>query len=312
LTGRYIQSRIVAVLQFSFIFGRYILIQNKMKRTVLFLIYAVFSAVSFAQLSFDQLGSDPAYCRLYSYQSGNGVVYASASGGTSPYTHQWTNLSTGFTTTNTTWGGLNPGLYKIQVTDAVFDVLIDTVLLDSINPTAKFYEAWGNLMPTTFGYTGFLYEDAKFVNTSTGVNNSIDPLDDTTFFWNLGVTGAWEIIHDYSYAPEQGYFSGDYDVRLIAKNKNGCSDTLLKHIHIFGPVGIEDDSKAESFISIYGKPQQNALHFNCGGFSESMLVTIFSISGETIMTFEVINGDNEVGFNAGTGVYAYSVVGKES
>jgi hypothetical protein len=43
-------------------------------------------------LYFVELGTEPAYCRLFSYQSGNGVVYAAAAGGNPDYTYLWTNL----------------------------------------------------------------------------------------------------------------------------------------------------------------------------------------------------------------------------
>jgi len=48
---------------------------------------------------------------LFDFQSGNGVVFAAATGGVPDYTYLWTNLETGDTEDNTTWGGLNPGNY---------------------------------------------------------------------------------------------------------------------------------------------------------------------------------------------------------
>lgn len=214
---------------------------TKQMRTILLLsAFLAFQAEVFSQpLSWDQLGSDPGYCRMFSYQSGNGTVYASPTGGTPPYTYQWTKLSTAMTSTNATWGGLNPGLYKIVVTDATMATLIDTVEVDSINPVANFGEITGNLNPTSFGYTGFIYEEAQFINLSTGFANPNNPSSDTTFFWNLGVTGDWEISHDLNEVKYEGYSAGDYDVCLVALNGNGCADTLCKQVHIFGPVGIE-------------------------------------------------------------------------
>ncbi|MBK6526177.1 MAG: hypothetical protein IPG07_11885 [Crocinitomicaceae bacterium] len=66
---------------------------------------------------FSEIGSHPAYCRMFSYQSGNGVVYAAAAGGTGNFTYNWINYSTDESTNNSTWGGLNPGDYTIFVVD---------------------------------------------------------------------------------------------------------------------------------------------------------------------------------------------------
>ncbi|WP_035843213.1 PKD domain-containing protein, partial [Crocinitomix catalasitica] len=46
-------------------------------------------------LEFVELGYEPAYCRLYDYQKGNGVVKAAMIGGVADYGYLWTNLQTG-------------------------------------------------------------------------------------------------------------------------------------------------------------------------------------------------------------------------
>lgn len=284
-----------------------------MRSLILLVALVSVQAELFSQpLAFDQLGSDPAYCRMFSYQSGNGAVYASATGGTPPYGYQWTKLSTAMTTTNATWGGLNPGLYKIVVTDATMATLIDTVEIDSINPVANFGEITGNLNPTSFGYTGFIYEEAQFINLSSGFANPNDPNADTTFFWNLGVTGAWELSQDVSEVKYEGYAAGDYDVCLVTINKNGCSDTLCKQIHIFGPVGIESAESGEKFISLYSSHQDKMLYLNCNGFSENLQVEIFSVSGSSVATFETYSNHTEIPFTQAPGVYVYTIKGINS
>ena len=89
-------------------------------------------------LVFSQFGFEHAYCRVSGNQSGNGVVFAAATGGTADYTYQWVNLETNDTNWFSTWGGLNPGFYEITVLDANDCLLTDTLYLDSLNPIAAF------------------------------------------------------------------------------------------------------------------------------------------------------------------------------
>ncbi|MCC7453834.1 MAG: hypothetical protein IT222_06695, partial [Crocinitomix sp.] len=89
-------------------------------------------------LLLSEFGYDPAYCRLFDYQSGNGVVFGAATGGTPDYTYKWTNLETGDWVSNTTWGGLNPGIYEFTVTDKNGCVLTQLIEVDSLNPIADF------------------------------------------------------------------------------------------------------------------------------------------------------------------------------
>ena len=66
-----------------------------------------FAIVEPDPLVFSEFGFDPAYCRLYGYQNGNGVAFGAATGGTPDYDYLWTNLDNGATSINSTWGGLN-------------------------------------------------------------------------------------------------------------------------------------------------------------------------------------------------------------
>ena len=131
-----------------------------------------------------QFGYEPAYCRVFSYQSGNGVVYAAATGGTPDYTYLWTNLQTGNSEDNTTWGGLNPGNYQITVTDDNGCILTDVITIDSLNPIADF-----TLTSPEFSsnYVGNAIVNVHFVNQSSNYSNPIDPNADTTFFWSFGI-----------------------------------------------------------------------------------------------------------------------------
>ena len=179
-----------------------------------------------------EFGAFPAFCRLYEYQKGNGVVFASASGGTGEYDYVWENLSTGETTINTTWGGLNPGQYRITVTDDNGCTLSRNIQVDSLNPKADF----------ELSSTGFTAEwegasplDVHFTNISENFANPNDPLADTNFIWNFGMGGN-VISHDLYEEFDMTYnISGEYEVCLTVVNSNGCTDSLCELIRIFEP-----------------------------------------------------------------------------
>jgi gliding motility-associated-like protein len=184
------------------------------------------------ELIFAELGVEPAYCRLFPYQSGNGVVFAAATGGTPDYTYEWKDSLTGETTNNTTWGGLNPGIYVVTVTDDAGCVLTQEIVLDSLNPIADF-----DMTSPQFEseWAGTLVMDIHFVNTSQNFSNPNDPLADTTFFWNFESPNApWIISHDYYETFDTSYgVAGTYNVCLVAQNKNGCTDTTCKEITVY-------------------------------------------------------------------------------
>ncbi|MBD3638557.1 MAG: gliding motility-associated C-terminal domain-containing protein [Crocinitomicaceae bacterium] len=185
-------------------------------------------------LTFSQLGYDPAYCRVFGYQSGNGVVYAAATGGTPDYDYEWENVYTLQTTNNTTWGGLNPSLYKITVTDNNGCELVSFITLDSLNPIADF-EATSLQFLNPPALEGTSVVNVHFVNQSQYFANPNNPQSDTTFFWHFGhPNDSWILSTDYYEEFDQSYIdSGTYYVCLVALNKNGCSDTACKNILVF-------------------------------------------------------------------------------
>lgn len=190
------------------------------------------------ELVFTEIGYHPAYCRLYSYQSGNGVVYAAAGGGTPDYSYLWTNNQTGVTTTNTTWGGRNPGSYTISVIDNNGCTLTGTVQLDSLNPIAEFDVTSAEFL-TPGVYEGTAVVNVTFTNQSLYFANPFNPTADTTFFWNLDTANnpTWQITHDYLQEYDTSYaHSGIYTVCLVAINKNGCKDTTCKDMIIYDPL----------------------------------------------------------------------------
>ena len=186
-------------------------------------------------------GYEPAYCRLYGYQNGNGVVFAAASGGTGAVTYVWEDLQTGATTDNTTWGGRNHGDYRITATDANGCVVTEIITVDSLNPIADFTVDSDQL---NFDLKGTATVDAIFTNTSLYFANPNNPLADTTFFWILDNPGAgWVITHDYNEQFDTSYLpkgvSYEVEVCLVAINKNGCTDTACKIITVFEPIAFD-------------------------------------------------------------------------
>lgn len=188
---------------------------------------------------FTEWGWDTAYCRLYNYQSGNGVVYAAAAGGLPNYVYQWTYLVDGTQSNSTTWGGRNPGDHLIEVTDAGGCVLSKIVTVDSVNPEASFTVTSAQLTPIY--YSGTADVEVEFTNTSKYWANPNDPSPDTLFLWDLDRTEDpdWIITHDYFETFDTIYkargVSYEVEVCLIAFNKNLCSDTACEVILIFEP-----------------------------------------------------------------------------
>jgi gliding motility-associated-like protein len=190
-----------------------------------------FTLVEPPVLEFSQFGSEPAYCRLFGYQIGNGVVFAAATGGTAGYAYEWTNLQTLQTSNNTTYGGLNPGSYQMVVTDANGCQLIQTIQLDSVSPIAAFTIISAELDANNEGTAPVF---ASFTNQSQYFANPNDPQADTTFFWNLNYNNiGWEISHELNFIPDTTYVGENlFEVCLVAINKNGCTDTACKLITV--------------------------------------------------------------------------------
>ena len=223
-------------------------------------------------IDFSQFGSEPAYCRQFGYQSGNGVVFAAAIGGTPDYTYLWTNLGTGETSTSTTWGGLNPGTYEILVTDDNGCTLTESILLDSLNPIAEFNALSDELDQYL---TGTLPVEVSFENASTNFANPNNPNADTTFFWNLDFDNtSWFISEDYFEIIDTTYgVAGEYNVCLVALNKNGCSDTTCKIITIYDPIALEGvniftpDGDGINDLFTFSEKAASIVEFDCQIFN---------------------------------------------
>ncbi|MBK7129422.1 MAG: gliding motility-associated C-terminal domain-containing protein [Crocinitomicaceae bacterium] len=259
------------------------------------------------EIVFAEFGSHPAFCRMFSYQSGNGVVYASASGGVPDYEYEWVNLSTGATTNATTWGGLNPATYQMTVTDDVGCTLVETIQLDSVNPIANFNVLSADASLDIPSLSGTAIVCTEFENTSQYFANEYDPLADTTFFWEMGYGLPWQISHDVNEVFDTCYYSeGQYEVCLVALNKNGCSDTTCKVLTIYdyptlvAPNVFTPGNDAANPLFTFENRQTAIVEFEC---------TVFDRWGKEMFQFTSItdawDGTTKNGKPATDGVYFF-------
>ncbi|WP_066757368.1 T9SS type B sorting domain-containing protein [Crocinitomix algicola] len=256
-----------------------------------------------------ELNTYPAYCRLHEYQSGNGVLEAAVSGGTPDYHYQWDNIDDETSTINTTWGGRNPGNYRITAVDKNGCVLIEDIVLDSVSPIADFDVISDQL---NADLKGTAVVDVEFVNQSQYFANPFNPLADTTFFWNLDYDNIdWVISHDYFETFDTTYGIGDiYNVCLVATNKNGCTDTTCKEITVFDPLLFEPvnvfspDGDGINDVFTFVHRSQAVDLFNC---------VVVNRWGNVIREFDNVeegwDGTNKNGSPSKDGTYFYSYSG---
>jgi gliding motility-associated-like protein len=201
---------------------------------------------------------------VFGFQSGNGIVSAAATGGAGNFTYTWTNLQTGQTSNNTTWGGLNPGDYTFLAMDANGCLASTTVLLDSLNPISEF-DVVSDEFLTPGIYEGTAEVCIDFTSLSENYANINNPNADTTLFWNLSYDASnpsvgWQISDDINAVYDTCFTeAGEHEVCLITINKNGCTDTTCKTMIIydalvFTPVNIftpDEDNNNDVFTFDY-------------------------------------------------------------
>lgn len=279
-----------------------------MKTFLLFVSLFIFQDIVIAQpLSFSDIGYAPAYCRLFAYQSGNGVVYAAATGGTAPYTYLWENMTTGATTTNGTWGGLNVGEYVIIVTDDIGTVITDTIFLDSLNPAAAIGVIAPGLTQAGEHFYGSAPIFVEFENNSQYFANPNDPTADTTFFWRMTQFSSWNLMQDVN--PNQTYnynYGGNWSVNLVALNKNGCSDTAVVRLHLSGVADVKEDEQSGFSVTVNSEQRQVIVESSQPLNGEE--IRIYNLAGQMIHTENLNAAKTFIQLDVSEGMYLYEII----
>lgn len=253
---------------------------------------------------------------------GYGQLFAIASGGENEdgdgtdFTFVWTENLTGETHNGSTWGGLDPGAYTIQLTNDLGCVITETIQLDSLSPLAdftisspQFTSDFVGTAPVVVTFQN-LSENYGFANHPTyGDNEFVD----TLITWTFGLADDPYITEDPSDIIRTYTEEGLYKVCLhIKENLNGCEDSTCIEIQIYdqpnlivpnvftpGGGGVND----EFFF-----PNQAIVEFSC---------TIYDRWGKEVYQFNNIN-DKWNGTNSSNdkdcsaGVYFYMYEGVSS
>lgn len=263
-------------------------------------------------MSIDEFIVEPAYCRLYSYQNGNGRLSATVTGGAPDYTFLWENFETGEINDGGTYAGLNPGLYQLTVTDADGTTISETVTLDSLNVIADFQAYSDDLVEIPDGYIGFAPDTIGFVNLSENFGNPIiDPWSERRFFWNFNSQHDLWNITETSDTQYKGYFhGGEFEVCQVAQNKNGCKDTTCKVIGLFGSMLSTDESDHSNLFTIHSKSSTNEIIVSTSGSTAPLSISIYSLSGQLIQEEQILNSSTRILFSFHTGIYLYDFTDK--
>lgn len=277
-------------------------------KTLLFIIVVLLPELSNAQtLSIDQSGTGfyPSYCRLFGYQNGGGIVYASATGGTPPYSYQWTNLGNAQTSTNSTWGGLQPGDYEIKIWDSVNDSVSQVIVLDSLNPIADFMVVSSGLTQMGSSYVGTAPVSVDYVNQSS---NSVDPNDpgsDTTYFWKMTQFQSPYLEQTNATQSYTYNYGGDWYVQLEVVNHNGCSDVLTKHLDLNGPASTIEDTKFQP--NVFFKPNSHEVILTVEDITNISGIKLYDFAGREVATATLHKGLNKIKISHGESNLVYTL-----
>lgn len=225
-----------------------------MQGKIIFIFFLIFFGIDSVcqcnQFLINELGKEPQRCRTSALQGTNGVVYASAAGGVEPYNFLWTNLETGQTSTNSTWGGLKVGDYFLTVTDQMGCYREAHVRLDSVNPIADFKFIGAEL---TSNYEGFLPLDLELINTSKNAEYVGGPWPVENYcWWKLHTSQVWDSTNFHKILNFSTIDTGSFEFCLAVQNQNGCVDTACKTVVALNPT-IENEPIEMTVSSISGK-----------------------------------------------------------
>ncbi|UKN01114.1 hypothetical protein K6119_15400 [Paracrocinitomix mangrovi] len=276
------------------------------------LLFVSHFTVAQTPLHFVELGAEPAQCRLYNYQSGNGVVYAAVAGGVPSYDYVWININTTDSTTNSTWGGLNPGWYTIKVTDAVGDTLVDSVYVDSLNPHSSF-DISSN-QPFT-GLSGLVIGEAPLavdleITNQQWLAYPNWPMFDNRFFrWKLGNQGWTDSLSLADAFQQNMHFNTQsiQEVCLAVWNKNSCADTSCVSFNILFPSSFVSGPNTLATISSNKSQNQITVFLEEEGQYEFL---IYSSQGILLENHTIDELCNVLPFYKSSGNYIYQLKNK--
>jgi hypothetical protein len=269
--------------------------------SLLLLIFTLFLAKGQCEtLQFIDVGSVPAQCRTAPYQSGHGILYGGATGGTPDYEYTWINLQTGQLVINAVLGGLNSGDYYFKVVDDIGCVIDTIVKLDSVAPFADFDILAAEQMIDGGGIPVIEVE----IEISS-VHWDFEYIDPSWFMYpdtlnKVSIdSSAWEIAtSEYSNFYSFGDI-GYHEICLTTSNHNGCSDTICKSITI----GDWVDGSALLNITSSSVSGNFFIELLIG---YPVVLNLYDLSGTPVSTQSVVPGPNI--FNFTTGQYVYDVV----
>ncbi|MFD1552462.1 hypothetical protein DNU06_10475 [Putridiphycobacter roseus] len=280
-----------------------------MKIVTLFLLILFFrnDAQSQALTVISNIVSEP-FCRTTNYQNGYGLLNCVVTGGSGNHYIDWTNPEGLVVSHFSNLSIPKPGLYVLEVFDTISGAyFIDSMMVDSINPEAVLNIVSNGL--TDLGndaYEGNNSVNVTLENHSTGSFQVGNPLSDTIFYWNLDTSITNGFIYTFDMNPIMiTYEVGVYDVTLIAKNYNDCTDTAHAKISIYSTAGnlaTFDEVKFQVIANYQGK------YINVVQASNNNAnIQVFNMQGQLMATHALNNTETFIPFNHPQGVYIYQV-----
>jgi len=248
------------------------------------------------------------YCRTAGYQSGNGVLIASSTGGNGTKQYQWFDSTFTFISEMTvpTTVIRAPGKYYLKVTDEVGEQAIDSIVVDSINPIANF-ELESNDFYITEPNEAYDKAAVKIKNLAPPAFLQPPNIDDTLFFWTIK-NNMNEIVRYYTQRPDEGIDTtfnhlGLHEICLVNRNYNHCKDTLCKEISVVSSM-INDSDTPAVVVPDY---QSQTVQFHSKEFTKNHIVNIFSIDGKRIQSVNLNSPIQTINFSQAKGVYVFSI-----
>lgn len=203
----------------------------------------------------------------------DGTASATVSGGTAPYSYNWSNGGG----SGQNISGLCAGTYNLVLTDdngCTATGASHTVSAGAASPTAGF---------TASATTVFLSSGATidFTNTSTGGNTNA---------WDFG-DGNSSALQD----PSHTFGTvGTFTVTLTVTNQNGCSDVFTMQITVQEVDGITE-SQLNAALSMFPNPTTGNLNVNIDVADADMIyVEVFNAVGKRLQVVNVNEGQRNI------------------